>query len=81
MTVAQWWKGLLPHKKWFYIGLVFMIPGIIMMRLSYNPESGFGSIGMGGFLLSGIAILILLFVAVPLSIKDWREGKTGFWHD
>jgi len=77
----EYWKGLLPHKKWLAIGFVFAFPGMGMMRLSSNEELGFDSIGVYGLMITGIALVILIFVAVPLSIIDWRRGKTGFWHD
>jgi hypothetical protein len=79
--VSSWWKNLLPHYKWMFIGFVVALPGIVLTRLSNNPGFELDDVGKFGLLLAGIGFLILLFVALPVSILDWRRGKTGFWHD
>jgi hypothetical protein len=76
---ATFWNGLLPYQKWFFIGGIFMFPGIVMMRLSYNPDLGLGDIGLFGLLFTGIGLLILLFIMIPVMIGDLRAGKTSFF--
>ena len=39
-----------------------------------------GGMGVIGVFVMGVAILIFI-IAFAISIKEWRQGKTGFWHD
>ena len=47
--------------------------------MSFVCGVGFGDIGLFGLLYTGIGLLILLFVMIPVMIGDLRQGKTSFF--
>ena len=83
MGFSKFWKDLLPHEKWVGIGFPLMVLGIVLMSIgeSVYPDGDTGMIGITSVLLTVVALIILLFVALPLSIKNWRKGRKGFWHE
>jgi len=75
MGFKEFWNDLHRYQKWLFVGFVLTFPGIGLMRFSYNPDVGFEEIGIFGLLFTMIGLIILIFVAFPISIIDWRKGK------
>ncbi len=62
---------MLLHDKILVIGFVPFAIGMIFFVI-YENSVGLGFVGIG---------ILMFIIAIPVSIKEWRQGKTGFWHD
>jgi len=65
---------MLLHDKILVIGFVPFAIGIAFLVFNLTAISllGLGFVGIG---------ILIFIIAIPVSIKEWRQGKTGFWHD
>ncbi len=79
MGLRKFWNSLNPFEKWLAILFPPMFLGIALMRISYSDEEGLGVLGLTGFSMTSMSLLILLFVAVPLAIRrrinKWRKER------